>query len=88
MAGIHVVYEFFEKCNFTEWLSNYTVSHTYSVDAYDLLGPAEQLYQEKKYKLSAYQLSQTKLYVTIVFFLSTVRFLFLWDSKSHIVYLT
>lgn len=77
--GFICIWEFFEKCNFTEWLSNYTLSHT-QLDAYDLLGTPEQLLlrKKKKYKLFSF-ISWVKpsCWQWIpVFFLSTVGFCF------------
>ena len=67
-----------------------SLTHT-QLDAYDLLGPPEQLLSRKKkvQTFLVYQLSQTKLLaVNTCIFSVNCQILFLWDSQSHIVYLT
>lgn len=61
--GFMCIWEFFEKCNFTEWLSNYTVSHTYSVGRiWPARTPGTASIKKKKVQtFLVYQLSQTKL---------------------------
>ena len=78
--GFICIWEFFEKCNFTEWLSNYTLSLTYSVGR---IWPARNprtasIEKKKKYKLFSF-ISWVKPSCwqwILVFFLSTVGFCF------------